>query len=149
MKSWLIRRMGTAHTLLYRATRGKIGATIRDLPILLLTTTGRRTGKQRTSPLGYIMDSPNYVVIASFGGGSRDPAWLFNIRANPRVTVQAKGVQRKSMAEVAPPEERSRLWARIVKVAPVYESYQGKTDREIQVVLLRPEHRGGECEDRR
>jgi deazaflavin-dependent oxidoreductase (nitroreductase family) len=123
---------------LYRRTGGKIGGTMLGLRVLLLTTTGRKTGRQWTTPLGYFEHDGGYVVIASNAGSDSHPAWFHNLKRNPQVTLQIQDRQVKAVAEPAGPELRKQLWARLVELAPGYKGYEQRTRREIPVVLLRP-----------
>src|SRR5690348_14832631 len=92
------------YTFLYKLTNGRIGGSISGLGVLLLTTTGRKTGKVRTVPLGYIQDGDKYVIIASNAGQPTHPGWFFNVQNNPQVTLQIKGQVIKAAATVADPE---------------------------------------------
>jgi F420H(2)-dependent quinone reductase len=128
---------GAAHRWLYRATGGKIGRSVSGLPVLLLTTTGRRTGRPRTWPLGYLEDGDDLVIIASAGGVSAHPAWYLNLRDHPEVTVRIGDQVRQMRAETAQGEERARLWAKAVARYAGFAQYQKTTRREIPVVVLR------------
>lgn len=121
---------------LYNVSGGRIGGKMGKMPVLLLTTTGRKTGKQRTLPLIYIMDGSAYVITASAGGADKHPGWFFNIRSNPQVVIQVKDTQIKVTAEIAGPEKKSELWARLVAVAPNFAGYQKRTSRDIPMVIL-------------
>lgn len=134
----LMRLMGKLHVGLYRLTSGRLGGSMRGASILLLTTKGRRTGKRRTTPLLYIKDGDNVVIVASSGGSDRPPAWSLNLQHEPRATVRVKGETREMTAHVAPAEEKGRLWPVLTKMYPSYDSYQKKTAREIPVILLKP-----------
>ena len=123
---------------LYNMSGGRIGGKMDKVPVLLLTTTGRKTGKQRTLPLVYIMDGSAYVITASAGGADKNPGWFFNIRSNPQATIQVKDMHIKVTAEVAEPEKKSELWAQLVEVAPNFAGYQKRTSREIPMVILHP-----------
>ena len=123
---------------LYNVSGGRIGGKMGKVPVLLLTTTGRKTGKQRTLPLIYIMDNSAYVITASAGGAEKHPGWFFNIRSNPQATIQVKDKHIKVMAEIAGQEKKSELWARLVEVAPNFAGYQKRTSREIPMVILHP-----------
>src|SRR5436190_5371199 len=123
---------------LYNVSGGRVGGKIGKLPVLLLTTTGRKTGKQRTLPLGYIMDDSDYVITASAGGADKHPGWFFNIQSNPQATIQVKDKHVKVTAEIAGKEKKSELWARLVEVAPNFAGYQKRTSREIPMVILHP-----------
>jgi deazaflavin-dependent oxidoreductase (nitroreductase family) len=132
--------MESSHRFLQRLTRGRVGWKIAGMPVLELTTTGRRSGERRatmlTSPL---MDGDAYVVVASRGGDDRHPAWFLNLRDDPNVEVVVEGHPRIAMtARIANPEERARLWPRITSKYANYAGYQQKTEREIPLVLLEP-----------
>ena len=132
-------KLGTKlHTGLYRATGGRVGTQLLGAPMLLLETTGRKSGRVRTTPLLYLRDGENLVVVASNGGAPRDPDWWLNLRANPEATVELDGNRRRMRAEKADPGEKARLWPRLVGMYGSYEDYQRKTDREIPVIVLRP-----------
>jgi deazaflavin-dependent oxidoreductase (nitroreductase family) len=103
---------------------------------LLLTTTGRRSGKKHTVPLLYLRDGSNLVAIASFGGKPRHPDWFHNLMRDPNVTVQIGGDRYAATAREAKAEERARLWPRAAAVWPDYEEYQKRTERLIPVVVL-------------
>ena len=126
------------HSFVYRATGGRVGGRMVGCPVLLLTTTGRRTGQQWTAPLLYLEDEENMVVVASNGGAPKHPAWWLNLRTNPEAMVEIGNRKLRVRAEEAPPEERERLWPRLVEMYPNYESYRRRTDREIPVVVLKP-----------
>jgi len=104
--------------------------------VLLLTTTGRKTGKQRTTPLLYVEDDGRYVVIGSVGGAPKHPAWYLNLGGNPAATIQLGRRKLQVTAKTAEPEERARLWARATRMYSGYDGYQAKTGREIPVVIL-------------
>ena len=107
--------------------------------MLLLTTTGRRSGKRRTTPLGYFADEGRYVIVGSNAGFNYHPAWYHNIKANPRVTIQVKDKALNATAEVAEPAERQRLWDKLMTIAPLYGGYEKQTKREIPLVVLHPD----------
>lgn len=109
------------------------------LPCLLLTTTGRKSGKSRTMPLLYAKHEGNYVIIASKGGAPKHPAWYLNLSANSEVEVQVAHDVFKANAETVPEGDlRETLWEKMVEIWPFYNEYQEKTERKIPVVLLRP-----------
>ena len=129
----------TIGTALYKTSGGKIGGRISGLEVLLLTTRGRKTGKQRTTPLGYFKDQEgSYVIIGSNAGFDTHPAWFHNLKHQPHVTIQVKDKQLEVDAELAGPNKRNQLWARLVELAPFYDNYTKKTSREIPVVILHP-----------
>ena len=132
-----------AHAGVYRATGGKLFGRMGKSPILLLNTVGRKSGKKRTSPLLYAMDGEDFVIIASKGGASAHPAWYLNLRANPEATVEIGDREVQVEAEVADPEDKTRLWQKMVEMYPAYDTYQEKTEREIPLLVLRPVERGG------
>lgn len=123
---------------LYRLTGGVIGGKVQRLPVLLLTTTGRRSGQPRTVPVGYLRDGSTYVIIASYGGLPRHPAWFLNLESHPEATIQLKKRQIQVKAETANPEQKRELWTRLLEVAPGYANYQKRTSREIPMVILHP-----------
>lgn len=106
------------------------------VPCLLLTTIGRRSGEQRTSPMFYGTTGDAYVVIGSKGGADTHPGWYLNLRANPIVEVQVGREQFTAHARVATGKEREQLWEQMVQLCPLYRDYQQKTKREIAVVVL-------------
>lgn len=126
------------HVFIYRTSNGRWMSQVQGLPILLLTTTGRKSGKERTIPLGAMSDGDHYMIIASNGGMEKHPAWYFNLQANPQVTIQVQDKVMKATASTADPETRARLWSQLVKVAPGYAAYEKRTTREIPVVILQP-----------
>lgn len=127
------------HTLLYRATHGLVGHRFPGAPsTLLLDHVGAQSGVKRTSPLYYVEDGANLVTVASKGGHPRHPAWFHNLRANPETTVQVGSERRPVRARVATPQERRRLWPRVVEAYGGYADYQRRTGREIPLVILEP-----------
>ena len=106
------------------------------VPSLLLTTTGRKSGEQRTTPLIYGTDGESLLLVASKGGSPAPPAWYLNLLANPEVEVQVLGDRFKAHARTAKPAEKDRLWGTMVGEWPAYDEYQQRTDREIPVVVL-------------
>lgn len=127
-----------ASVSLYRLTNGKFGGRVQGLQVLLLTTIGRKTRQERSTPLGYFMDDGNYIITASNAGRDTHPAWFHNLRANPHVRIEIKDRQMEAKAEVAPPEMRSSLWSQLISLSPAYANYARKTHREIPLVILRP-----------
>jgi deazaflavin-dependent oxidoreductase (nitroreductase family) len=134
--SVLLRVVTTLHRALYRATRGRLGRRIAGMPVLLLTTTGRRTGAARTVPLSYFEDGGAYVIVGSKGGAPRHPAWYLNLEAQPEVEVQLGNRRERRRARRASPAESERLWPTILERAPGYGRYRAKTSREIPLVFL-------------
>lgn len=141
----IMKYAGRAHVAVYRATKGRIGATFRvgaafrkPAPVLLLDHVGTKSGRRYTSPLLYLLDGPDVVVVASTGGMARDPQWYRNLVAHPDTQVQIRGEVRQVRARTASPDERAALWPRLVETYADYDSYQSWTDREIPVVILEP-----------
>jgi F420H(2)-dependent quinone reductase len=139
----VIWRFMGAHTFLYQRTGGRLGHTIPGVPgkMCLLDHVGAKSGTKRTSPLLYVKDGENLVVVASKGGFPKNPAWYYNLMANPDTTVQVMGEQLPVHARVAQPQERDRLWALALKGYPGYDDYARRSKgREIPLVVL--ERRG-------
>ena len=130
--------MSRMHVFWYRLTNGVIGGRIRGASVLLLSTVGRKSGNKRTTPLLYLEDGENLVLVASNGGPDRNPAWFTNLKQNLVVEVQVRGERGRMRAEQAPWQEKSRLWPLVTGMYHQYEDYQRKTEREIPVVILRP-----------
>jgi deazaflavin-dependent oxidoreductase (nitroreductase family) len=127
------------HARLYRATGGRFGhhLPLFGPPILLLDHVGAKSGAKRTSPLLYFRDGENVVIVGSKGGYPKNPAWLYNLRANPDTTVQIGPEVRQVHARVATPEERERLWPVAVKTYGTFRQYQERSGgREIPLVIL-------------
>lgn len=135
----MIRLASDINRCLYRATGGVIGGKLGKIDILLLTTTGRKSGRKRTAPLLYIKDGENLVVIGSNGGDDRHPGWWLNLKADPHGQVQVGWAKTPVTARPATPEEKAGLWPRITEVYPGYDEYASRTTREIPVVILTPE----------
>jgi deazaflavin-dependent oxidoreductase (nitroreductase family) len=103
---------------------------------LLLTTTGRKTGKQNTKPLFYVEDGGRLYIVASYGGNDAPPAWYVNLTANPEVTVEVGASKRSYLARSMPPAEAEKIWPKLLKMYPAYADYQKLTTRNIPVVEL-------------
>lgn len=134
----LVNGLTRANVLVYRLTGGRMGNTVSGAPVLLLDHVGRKSGKKRTSPVLYMEDGSDLVIVASRGGSDAMPAWWFNLKANPTTTVQVGRDRRKVTARQASPEEKQRLWPRLVEMYSDYAVYQQRTDREIPVIILAP-----------
>jgi deazaflavin-dependent oxidoreductase (nitroreductase family) len=127
---------GQEHVRRYRDTDGEVGYLWRGVPTLILTTTGRRSGQPRSTPLIFGQDGDAYLVVASKGGSARHPAWYLNLVANPKVEVQVKGERFEAVARTAGADERPRLWGLMAGIWPDYDVYQERTARQIPVVIL-------------
>ena len=133
------------HLRRYRETNGEDGHTWEGVTCLLLTTTGRRSGKPITKPLIYGRDGDRYLVVASRGGNPRHPQWYLNLHERTEVEVQVLADRFPAYARAADPNEKPRLWAIMTAIWPAYDQYQSRTTREIPVVVL--ERRGGWIEE--
>lgn len=132
--------MQDGNVWLYKKTGGKLGGRMSGAPLLLLTTRGKKTGKQRTTPLIFLREaqSDTLAIVASKGGWPNHPLWYNNLQAEPSVQVQVGAQERPMTARTAAPEERARLWQELVRLYPPYADYQSWSDREIPVVVLSP-----------
>ncbi len=137
-RSWpVLRRAFKAHAVIYRASGGRIGHRLPGVPpMLLLDHVGAKSGTHRTTPLVYVLDGDDVVLVASKGGHPRNPAWFHNLRAHPDTEVQIGTERRRVRARVATAEERPRLWAMAERTYRGYRGYQQRTEREIPLVVL-------------
>jgi len=120
----------------FRANQGKVGGPMADMPILLLTMTGAKTGRTLVRPLCYSRDGDRIVVIASYGGAARNPPWYHNLVANPVVTVEVGAEKFKARVTQVYSSERNRLFDAQAKLMPFFTDYQNKTERRIPVLVL-------------
>ena len=120
----------------FHVNAGKVGGPFEGVPLLLLTTTGARSGQRRTSPVGYLPDGDRLIIYATRGGLPTNPDWYYNLLAHPEVTVEVGTETFEVTAVVLTGEERDRLYARQVERAPVFAEYQAKTTRKIPVIAL-------------
>ncbi len=127
---------GQEHVDRYRATDGEEGHDWQGTHTLILTTKGRHSGEQRSTPLIYGQHGDDYLIVASQGGAPKHPGWYLNLSQNPEVEVQVKGDRFKARARTATPEEKPELWKIMTEQWPDYNKYQQRTDREIPVVVL-------------
>jgi deazaflavin-dependent oxidoreductase (nitroreductase family) len=137
----MLKTMNAVHRGVLKVSGGRLGWDAQNMPVLELTTTGRKSGRPHsimlTSP---VQEGNTIVVVASRGGDDHHPAWFLNLQANPQVEVAMKGGSRRRMrARVATPEERARLWPLVIADHKNYAGYQTRTQREIPLVLLEPE----------
>ena len=126
------------HPIVYRLTGGRLLGELMGMPVLLLTTRGRKTGQLRTTPLTYLPGQDSYVVIGSFLGAPRHPGWVHNLRADPRARLQVGSRRIEALAREAEGEERARLWKAAADLGAGYEEYEEQTERVIPVVVLEP-----------
>jgi deazaflavin-dependent oxidoreductase (nitroreductase family) len=140
-RSWpVLNRLMKGHTVVYRVTRGLVGHRVPFAPpMLLLDHVGAKSGKRRTTPLVYMRDGDNYVLVASKGGNPKNPAWFHNLRANPETTIQVGSQRFNVKAKVASPQKRTALWPKVVDHYAPYDEYQRRTERKIPLVILEPQ----------
>jgi len=125
------------HVRMYRLSGGRLGKTVGGAPVFLLDHKGAKSGKERTTPLLYMKEGEDLVIVASRGGSQANPAWLFNLRAHPDTTVQVGKDKFRVRAEELDSAARAEVWPRLVKLFPDFDAYQARADREIPVIRLR------------
>ena len=130
--------MGRLNVPIYRLTRGRLMNKVGRAPVMLLTSTGRRSGQPRTAPVLYLADGERLIVISSNGGNDHAPGWSYNLRANPDAEVEIGGEHRLVRARVAEGEERAELWRRMNEQYSGFTQYDETTSREIAVFVLEP-----------
>jgi deazaflavin-dependent oxidoreductase (nitroreductase family) len=129
-----------AHRSIFNASSGRLGGRLGSMPVVELTTTGRKSGLARKTMLASpVQDADRVVLVASWGGDDRHPTWFLNLRDNPGVEITLAGRHRKMRARVASPEEKTELWPRVVAAYKGYAGYQQRTSRDIPLVILEPE----------
>ncbi|HUB74252.1 MAG TPA: nitroreductase family deazaflavin-dependent oxidoreductase [Solirubrobacteraceae bacterium] len=133
-----LRAMGRLNVPIYRLTRGRVMNKVGRAPVLLLTTTGRRSGESRTAPVVYLADGEQLAVISSNGGNHNAPGWSYNLRANPDAEVEIGGERRPVRARVAEGEERERLWRRLNGLYAGFDDYEANVSRDIALFVLEP-----------
>ena len=135
----LLTRAAGAHTFAYRSTGGLIGHRLPFLPqMLLLDHVGAKSGVKRTAPLAYAEDGENLILIASKGGHPKNPAWYYNLKANPDTTVQVGSEVREVRAREAADHERPRLWQKAVEVYSDFNTYRERAGRQVPIIVLEP-----------
>jgi deazaflavin-dependent oxidoreductase (nitroreductase family) len=136
----LVERLVTGvHRSVYSVSRGRIGGRGLGMPVVQLTTLGRRSGKRRRTMLAApVTDGDRIVLVASHRGDDRHPAWFLNLRDHPDVELTMRGETRRMRARVASPDEKATLWPQIVEMCPDYGQYQRRTERDIPVVIVEP-----------
>lgn len=139
MPDFIFKLMNAAHRLILKVSGGRLGWNAGGMPVVTLTTIGRKSGEPRpvilTSP---IAENGSYVLVASKGGHDAHPAWFVNLRANPSVTITREGVDHPMTARILSPEEKAVVWPRITSTYKGYAGYQSKTERDIPVVICEP-----------
>lgn len=123
---------------LLRVSKGKIGNSFLGVPVLLLTTTGRKSGMPRTQPLYYLIEGERVILVASNAGTESDPAWLLNLQADRGVTIDVEGVQRKMSGRVASQEEKVEIWPELTSMFPRWQMMEDRSARSFKVVILEP-----------
>ncbi len=134
----IIKWMSRGNAWIYRHTSGKLGGVFQNSAVALLTTTGRKTGQPRVSPLLYLRDQDRVILVASQGGRDTHPMWYLNLKADPKVSVQIKDEVLQVRARDATAEERERYWPELVAMYPSFDDYQSWTARVIPVVVCEP-----------
>jgi len=132
----VVRALGKLNVPIYRATRGRLMNSVGRAPVLLLTSTGRRSGKQRTAPVVYLDDGERLIVIGSNAGNLNEPGWSHNLKANPDAEVEIRGKRRRVRARVSEGHERAELWRRMNEQYAGFDDYERRTSRNIVVFVL-------------
>ncbi len=127
----------------FRANGGKVEGQFAGAPLLLLNTTGAKSGLPRTNPLAYMVDGDQLAVVASYAGGPNNPPWFYNLVANPEVEVEVGHERFRATARIADEPERTELYGKMAAAMPVFSEYQGKTQRVIPVIVLTRIPEGG------
>ncbi len=135
--SWL-KATGKLNVPVYRLSRGRLMNKVGTGPVLLLTSTGRRSGQKRTAPVLYLRDGESYVVVGSNAGNVRAPAWSYNLKANPDAEIEIRGKRQAVHAHVAEGQERAELWRKVNQMYEGFDDYDANTARDIAVFVLDP-----------
>ena len=135
----IIKWMSRIQTFLYKRSGGKVaGSFLQGAPVALLTTTGRKTGEPRVSPLLFLREGDRVVLVASQGGAAKHPMWYLNLKADPKITVQIKDEVLYLTARDATEQERAEYWPKLVDMYSSFDDYQSWTDRVIPIVICDP-----------
>ena len=135
---FMVTLVDRAMTWVYEKSDGRLGSRLGKMGMLVLHTTGRKSGEQRSHTLQYMPDGINYVVVASNNGQDRHPGWYYNLLSNPHVHIQIGRRRQDALATVAGPEEYTQLWPRLIAQNPPWKAHASRTTRTIPVVILRP-----------
>ena len=138
-----LRWTGKLNTPVYRLSRGRIGGRVGQAPVLLLTTTGRKSGQRRTAPVVYLRDGERFVVINTNAGNAKVPAWSLNLAADPEAEVEVGRRRLRVRARVAEGEERAELWRKHIDQYAGFDEYDAELDREPKVIVLDPVEAAG------
>src|SRR5262245_66384888 len=139
MKDLVARTTTAVHETVFRLSNGRLLNSYGGMPVIILTTTGRKSGRERTTMLTVpVRDGDRLVIVASYGGDDRHPAWFLNVRDHPEVKVTKDGHTRAMNAHVTSTAERAELWPKVVAAYKGYDQYQSKTNRGIPLVVLEP-----------
>lgn len=138
LKAKLAYLIPRANIPVLRLSKGRFGGRQQNLPVLILHTVGRKTGKSRQTPLLYLQDGERYVIVASRGGSDAPPAWWLNLETTPRATIEINGSKQTATARQATAEEKAAYWPRLTAGYSFYADYQARTTREIAVIVLTP-----------
>jgi deazaflavin-dependent oxidoreductase (nitroreductase family) len=123
---------------IYRLSGGRLRGKMQDLPVLVLHHVGRKSGKARATPLLYLEEGEDILIVASRGGSDEPPAWQFNLLAMPETMIEIKGKKRRVKPRVASAEEKAAYWPKLTKGYTFFDDYQARTDRDIPVIVLTP-----------
>jgi len=141
LKDELFKAGTGVHEAIFRSSKGRLLGRAGGMPVMVLSTTGRKSGKRRSTMLtSPVQDHDRIVLVASYGGDDRHPAWFLNLRDDPHVTVTMAGRDRPMCARIAGDDEKAELWPRVVEAYKGYGAYQRRTEREIPVVILEAPH---------
>jgi F420H(2)-dependent quinone reductase len=138
MPDRMLTALGKLNVPVYRLSRGRLLGKVGTAPVLLLTSTGRRSGQKRTAPVLFFEYGERHVVVGSNAGNERAPAWSFNLKANPDAEIEIRGARRAVRARVAEGEERADLWRKVNDLYEGFDSYDARTSRDIAVFVLEP-----------